>query len=417
VILQAAPASFDASTLELWGSLLNGGRLVLVPAAEPSLEDIGRILVREGVTTLWLTAGLFQAMVEDRLEDLRGVRQLLAGGDVLPVAQVEKLRRRFPGCRLINGYGPTENTTFTCCYTVPDRWSGRSIPIGSPVSNTRVYVLDAALQPVPVGVPGELHAGGDGVARGYPGHPGTTAERFVPDPFGPERGARLYRTGDRVRWLGDGTLEFLGRLDEQVKIRGFRIEPGEVEAALRRHAGVTGCAVVAREDAPGEKRLVAYVVGGAEPDDLRAHLRRSLPEHMVPGAFVVLESLPLTPSGKLDRGALPAPGRPSAEERYVAPRTPAEEALAEIWAEVLRLERVGAGDNFFDLGGHSLLIMRLIAGIRAAFDVELSIRTVFSMPTLEAMAGEIERRVYEDIDAMPEDEAEQLAELTPAAGG
>jgi acyl carrier protein len=278
-----------------------------------------------------------------------------------------------------------------------------------------MYVLDASGAPAPVGVAGELYVGGAGVARGYLGRAALTAERFVPDPFLAEGGARMYRTGDLGRWRVDGALEFLGRTDFQVKIRGFRIEPGEIEAALREHEGVHECAVLAREDA-GDKRLVAYVVGDVETEALRAHVRRSLPEYMVPAAFVPLEALPLTPNGKLDRKALPAPDFAPAAERYVAPRTAVEEVLAEIWAEVLRLERVGVHDSFFDLGGHSLLIIRLLADIRATFDLEISIRTVFSKPTLEAMAGEIERRIYEDVATMSDFEVEQLAGPNPVAG-
>jgi acyl carrier protein len=262
-------------------------------------------------------------------------------------------------------------------------------------------------------VPGEAYVSGGGVARGYLDRPGLTAERFVPDPFSGEPGARMYRTGDRMRWRGERKLEFVGRVDEQVKIRGFRIEPGEVEAVLSAHAAVREARVVVREEVPGELRLVAYVVG--EVDALREHLRLSLPEYMVPAAFVVLEQLPLTPNGKLDVGALPAPDLGSAEDRYVAPRTTVEEVLAGIWAEVLRLERVGVHDSFFDLGGHSLLIMRLIAKIQATFDVGISIRTVFLMPTLEAMAEEIERSIYEDVATMSDDEVEQLAVSNPVA--
>jgi amino acid adenylation domain-containing protein len=411
-ILHAAPPSFDASTLELWGALLNGARLVLVPSALPSLEELGRT-IREGcVTTLWLTAGLFRVMVRERLEDLAGVRQLLAGGDVLPVEEVKKVRGRFPSLRLINGYGPTENTTFTCCFTVPDGWSGGSVPIGVPVGNTRVYVLDGAMRLVPAGVPGELYAGGDGVARGYLGRPGPTAERFVPHPFAAEPGARLYRTGDRVRWLADGTLEYLGRLDAQVKIRGFRVEPGEIDSVLSALPGVQEARVVVREDEPGEKRLVAYVAGEVEGEALRAGLRRTLPEYMVPAAVVLLERLPLTPRGKLDAKALPAPE--PARHADVAPRTPVEETLAAVWAEVLNVERVGVHDHFFELGGQSLLIMRLTAEVQARFGVELSVRAVFARPTLEGMAAEVDRLLYEDVLAMPDGEAEQ--EPQPAAG-
>jgi acyl carrier protein len=294
-----------------------------------------------------------------------------------------------------------------------DVFGGSGSPIGRAIPDLRLYVLDPARRPVPIGVPGELYVGGAGVARGYLNRPELTAERFVDDPFAP---GRLYRTGDRVRWMADGTLEYLGRLDEQVKIRGFRIELGEIEARLAEHPEVREAVVLAREDVPGDRRLVAYVVGEVEVEALRAHLRQGLPEYMVPAAFVVLDALPLTANGKLDRKALPAPELAPAEETYVAPRTAVEEVLAEIWAEVLSLERVGVHDSFFDLGGHSLLIMRLLAKVQATFDLEVSIRTVFSTPTLEAMAGEIERRIYEDVATMSEFEAEQLAESNPVAG-
>jgi amino acid adenylation domain-containing protein len=397
VMLHAAPVSFDASTLEIWGALLNGGRLAVVPQATPTLAELGGAIVRHGVTTLWLTAGLFSAMVDERLDDLRGVRQLLAGGDVLPADAARRVVERFPACRLINGYGPTENTTFTCCHTVPPGWSGARVPIGVPVSNTRVYVLDRALRPVSVGVPGELYAGGDGVARGYLGRPALTAERFVPDPFSGRPGARLYRTGDMVRWTdvrdrgGEPHLEFRGRIDQQVKLRGFRIEPGEVEAALRRVAGVADCAVAVRDDVPGG-RLVAYVVGGAEPDTLRAALRATLPEYMVPAAFVSIDRVPLTANGKLDRRALPDPEAAAADDAYVAPRTRVEEALAEIWAEVLRRDRVSVTDDFFALGGHSLLATRVVSRVRQALGVELPLAVLFEAGTVQALAAAVEAR-------------------------
>ncbi|HEX6042686.1 non-ribosomal peptide synthetase [Longimicrobium sp.] len=405
-VLQAAPVSFDASTLEIWGALLNGGRLVLMPGSASSLDELGQTVVRHGVTTLWLTAGLFGAMTEERLEDLAGVRQLLAGGDVLPVEAVARVRERFPHIRLINGYGPTENTTFTTCHTVDDAWTGGPVPIGSPIANTRVYVLDARMRPVPVGVPGELYAGGDGVARGYLGRPALTAERFVPDPFGAP-GSRLYRTGDRVRWVeragvtGAGmdaealtharsdalthSIEYLGRLDGQVKIRGFRIEPGEIESALRAHDAVRDCVVIAREDAPGDKRLVAYVIAADETEpsasELRTWLKERVPAYMVPGAFVPIGAIPLTANGKVDRRALPAPEGSDGVE-YVAPRTEAERIVAGIWAEVLGVGRVGVHDDFFALGGHSLRATRVISHVRKAMGTDVPVRALFESPTL-----------------------------------
>ncbi|HEV3052981.1 MAG TPA: amino acid adenylation domain-containing protein, partial [Longimicrobium sp.] len=263
VFLQLAPASFDAATLEVWGPLLNGARLAIHPAEQPTVESIGQALAEHGVTILWLTAGLFHLVVEERIGILRGVRQLLAGGDVLSVPHVHRVLQELPETALINGYGPTENTTFTCCHHVAEAVpEGASIPVGRPIANTYVRVLDGGMQPVPVGVPGELYAGGAGLALGYLNRPELTAEKFVADPYLP--GARLYRTGDRVRWRADGTVEFLGRVDTQVKIRGFRIEPGEVESVLAEHPEVEEAVVVVREDAPGEKRLVGYVVAATE---------------------------------------------------------------------------------------------------------------------------------------------------------
>lgn len=384
VILAATPVSLDASTLEIWGALLNGGRIALAPAGTPSLEDMGRTLVRHQVTTLLLSAGMFQAMVDQQLEDFSGVRQILVRDYVLPVAAVLRLRARFPTCRVINAYGPTENTTFTCCYPVPEGWTGGALPVGTPISNTRVYVLDGSHRPTPIGVPGELYAAGAGVARGYLHRPALTAERFLPDPFGPEGGGRMYRTGDRARWRPDGTIEVLGRLDAQVKVRGVRVEPGEIEAALRRIPGVAECVVIAREDELGDRRLVAYVVGNADAESLRKHLREVLPDYMVPAVFVGLDALPLTSSGKVDRRALPAP------EGYVAPRTPTEGVLAAIWAEVLGVERVGVNDDFFALGGNELLAIRAFSRIREISAAELPFRTLFEAPTVARLAERLE---------------------------
>jgi acyl-coenzyme A synthetase/AMP-(fatty) acid ligase len=297
----------------------------------------------------------------------------LIGGEALSVGHVKKAYEQLKGIRIINGYGPTEGTTFTCCYGIPrELGEKRSIPIGVPIGNTRVYVLDERMEPVPEGVGGEVFIGGDGLARGYLRRGDLTAEKFVPDAFGSEPGGRLYRTGDLARYLANGEIEYLGRMDEQVKVRGYRIELGEVEAVLAQHPRVEGCAVVVREDEPGDKRLVGYVVWSegeaGRVEDLREHLRGKLPEYMVPSVFVVLDELPLSANGKLERRRLPAPevkgGRGSG---YEEPVGEVERAVAGVWGEVLKVKRVGLDDNFFDLGGHSLLLVRVHERLRQLF--------------------------------------------------
>ena len=303
-ILQLAPISFDALTFEIWGSLLNGGRLVVMAGRRPSLQELGQALQRYNVTTLWLTAGLFNLMVDERLEDLRPLRQLLAGGEALSVAHVQRALEALPECKLINGYGPTEATTFACCYPITD--SGcivGSVPIGRPIANTKVFVLDAQQGPVPIGVSGELYIAGDGLARGYLNQPEVTAERFLPDPFSLLPGGRMYRTGDLCRLREDSQIEFLTRADDQVKVRGYRIELGEIEAALMRQEGVREAVAVVREDEEGDKRIVAYVVGEQEwevkGEEVRSEVKRVLPEWMAPTAVVVMERMPLTANGNL----------------------------------------------------------------------------------------------------------------------
>jgi len=393
VFMGYAPLAFDASTLEIWGPLLNGGKLVLMPPHQLSLEELGAAIHSSDINTLWLTAGLFHLMVQHQLDAFQHIRQLLAGGDVLSPAAVARVLERYPSCTVINGYGPTENTTFTTCHrmTAPCR-VGHSVPIGRSVSNTTVYILDRQMQPVPIGVPGELYTGGDGLARGYINNPELTRERFVANPFSADPQARLYKTGDRARYLPDGTIEFLGRVDNQVKLRGFRVEPGEVETALTSHPAIREAVVVAIADAHGNQSLAAYVVptgGAAAPDAsaLRAHLARTLPDYIIPAVFVELEKIPLTASGKLDRRALPAPliGG-STGERYVAPRTATEEILAKIWCEVLGVERVGVDDNFFELGGHSLLATQILTRIRQTFRMDLSLTQLFDEQTVSQVA-------------------------------
>ncbi|HEX9939568.1 MAG TPA: non-ribosomal peptide synthetase, partial [Longimicrobium sp.] len=323
---------------------------------------------------------------------------------------------RLPGVELHNLYGPTEAAVDVTLWRFPADGTADRVSIGRPVPNTRIYLLDGAGEPVPVGVAGELHIGGVQVARGYLGRAELTAEKFVADPFSAEPGARLYRTGDRARWLADGTIEYLGRIDFQVKVRGFRIELGEIEARLREHAEVRDAAVLAREDAPGDRRLVAYVAGpdSVAADALRAHLSERLPEYMVPAAYVRLEVLPLTANGKLDRKALPAPeGDAYAGREYAAPVGETEEALAEIWAELLRVERVGRHDSFFDLGGHSLLAVQVVSRVRQVMEVELSLGAVFEHPELSALAGQILRLQLARFD--PEILA-QLAQLVREPG-
>ena len=390
VLLQLAPLSFDASTFEIWGALLNGGRLVIAPPRALSAAELGGLLHRHGVTTLWLTAGLFERVVDDRIEGLRPLTQLLAGGDVLSPRHVARVRERLPTLRLVNGYGPTEGTTFTCCYEVTSALPpGHSVPIGRPIANARVYVLDRWQHPAPIGAPGELWIAGDGLARGYLGRPQLTAERFVVHRLSPTLEERLYRTGDLVRWLGDGTLEFVGRLDDQVKIRGFRVEPGEVQAVLARHPKVRDSVVVARRAPDGDTRLVVYVVGTCETTELREFLARTLPDYMIPSAVVALDRLPLSATGKVDRRALPEPDETAAAAASVEPRDELERQLVEIWQDVLSVGRLGIRDSFFDLGGHSLLAVRMFARLEDKLGVVLPLSALFEVPTIEGLADAI----------------------------
>ena len=405
VVLQFAPFAFDAATFETWGALLNGGRLVLPPPGALSLAELERQVLGHGVTSLFLTTGLFHQVADLDLSGYRGLRQLLTGGDVLSVPHVRRAAVELPATRVICCYGPTENTTFTTCHPVvePDGL-GSTVPLGRPIANSWVHVLDRGSAPVPMGVTGELSIGGDGLAWGYLGRPDLTAERFVPDPFGRGLGERLYRTGDLVRWRPGGRLEFLGRIDGQVKIRGFRVEPGEVEAALALHPQVRDAVVLVRGEVGRDRRLVAYVVATEEaaPGEprggaLAAHLRARLPAYMVPSAFVLLPALPLTANGKVDRGALAgiepersALGEPRSDIAAAsAPRDETEALLAGIWAEVLGLDRVGIDDDFFELGGHSLLATRVVSRVRQVFGADLPLSSLFERPTVAALAAEI----------------------------
>ncbi|WP_395577465.1 amino acid adenylation domain-containing protein, partial [Streptomyces sp. BK79] len=390
-VLLHSPHAFDASTYELWVPLLSGGRVVVAPPGELGTADLSRAVTRGRVTGLWLTAGLFSLLADVSPETFATVREVWAGGEAVSPQTVTALLTAHPGLTVVDGYGPTETTTFASCHPVTAAdLPVRSMPIGMPMDNTRAYVLDAHLRPVPAGVVGELYLGGAGLARGYLGRPGLTAERFVADPFGTP-GGRLYRTGDLVRRRADGVIEYRGRADEQVKIRGFRIEPAEVAAALRRQESVAAAVAVVREDRPGERELVGYVVprGTPSPEEFAAAVRTALtdqvPRHLIPSSLVVLDAIPLTASGKLDRRALPAPERAKPAER-TAPRTPEERTLAAVFAELLGIESVGIDENLFALGGHSLMAARMIARIRSDLGVEIPLPMVYQHGTVRELA-------------------------------
>jgi amino acid adenylation domain-containing protein len=401
VFLQFAPISFDASTFEIWGALLHGATLVIMPSKAPSLAQIGQAIRNYKVTTLWLTAGLFHLVVDECLEDLRPLRQLLAGGDVLSARQVRRVLARFPHITLINGYGPTEGTTFTCCHVmrrgeiIPD-----SVPIGRPISNSFVYVLDESGKPVANCEEGELYVGGDGVARGYLNSPELTAERFLTDPFHESAPARLYRTGDRVRWRVDATLEFLGRMDTQVKISGHRIELGEIEATLLRHPAIRQVCVLAKADDGGNKRLLAfYVTSDCAPlhaRELKDFLALKLPAFMIPTLFTSMAALPLTPNGKIDRAALSVTAMAEARESHQShpERTSnLEQLVADVWKKLLRQEHVGLDDNFFDLGGDSLLIVAAHAQLQKLLNREIEVTDLFEYTTIRTFSQHLAETV------------------------
>ncbi|WP_338874868.1 non-ribosomal peptide synthase/polyketide synthase [Mycetohabitans endofungorum] len=401
----AANPAFDASTFEVWAPLLNGAAAVVIsrdtvlnPAA------FAQTLQEQRISILWLTVGLFNQLFIELVPVFPQLKALIVGGDALDANVVAQVLQGTPPQQLINGYGPTESTTFTTTYRIDAiREDTLSIPIGRPIANTQIYLLDRNGQPVPLGAVGELYIGGAGVARGYLNRPELTAERFVCDPFSAEPDARMYKTGDLARYLPDGNLEFLGRNDHQVKLRGFRIELGEIEACLTQHAQVREAVVLAVGEG-SDKRLVAYVV--AEPDDalagtLRTHVAAALPEYMVPSAFVRLDALPLTPNGKLDRCALPAPSADAfAHQAYEAPQGELEIMLAEIWTELLGVEQVSRHDNFFVLGGHSLLAVRLMNRV-ATLGIVLPLATLFAAPTLAGLAAVLEEQRTSDSAALP----------------
>jgi len=393
-VAQASNASFDAATFEIWGALLNGARLVGV-AKEVMLSPEAFVahMQEQEITVLFLTTALFNQLAQAVPGAFRSVRHLLFGGEMVDPHSVRKVLKEGPPERLLHVYGPTETTTFATWHLVQEVADGAvNLPIGQPIASTEVYLLDAHRQLVPVGVPGELYIGGDGVAHGYLRRPDLTAERFVPHPFSKDLGARLYRTGDLARYLPTGDIEFLGRLDDQVKIHGFRIEPGEIEAVLVGHPAVREAVVLAQEGSPGNKQLVAYVVlakeGSPAISVLRQFLKAWLPEYMLPAAIIPLEELPLNANGKVDRHALPDPRyfRPERDDTYVAPRTEIEQTVAGIWQEVLGVGHIGVHDNFFDVGGSSLRMIQVHSRLREVLPRELAMVDLFRYPTIHSFA-------------------------------
>ncbi len=421
IMLQMAPVTFDASTFEMWGVLLNGGRLIVMERQRPTLEEIGRKVKRHEVTTMWLTAGLFHLMVQEQMEEISGVRQMLAGGDVLMEREVERYLEESRG-ELINGYGPTENTTFTCCHRMRGAQEmGRSVPIGKAISNTRAYVLDERMKESGIGVVGRLYAGGDGLGRGYEGWADQTAEKFRPDPYSERGGERLYDTGDEVRQKGDGRIEFIGRRDGQVKVRGYRVEMGEVEVALRSHWGVEEAVVVLKGGEGGEKRLVGYVVMREEvsKEELSRHVSKKVPEYMRVREYVRIERVPLTENGKVDRVALMRmeerreDDEEEEREEEEEERGGIEEVVGGIFEQVLRVERVGRRESFFDAGGHSLLAMLVVIRIQEAFKIDLPLQIIFEKPTVAELAEAIDSRIKGDqgLEAPPILPASRSGEL------
>ena len=395
--LLLAPTSFDASTFELWGPLLHGNQCVIYPQPLPDLEDLEQAVRSNEITCLWLTAGLFNQIIDQRPSLLETVPHVLTGGEALSVAHVKRALELYPHLRLTNGYGPTECTTFACTYDIDpsDTFPTGSVPIGRPIANTQCYVLDDEGAPVPVGVAGELYLGGDGLACGYLNLPELTAERFVPHPFSDEPAARLYRTGDFVRYNADGLLEFLGRRDQQFKIRGFRVELGEIEAVLETHPDIAACAVVVQESDTGDKQLVAWLVlrkpAQLTGHDLRGWLETRLPHYMLPARYSVVDALPLTPNGKVDRKTLSAhPGQPlESGVEYIAPSSNVERVLVKIWRDVLRCESIGVNDHFFELGGNSLTAVQVIGRIQATLGVLVPVADLFAHPTLGRFADQV----------------------------
>ncbi len=418
----------DLGNTAIFPSLISGGCLHVIGYEMAMAGNLfGDYVKRHPIDVLKITPShLNSLLASPEGENLLPRKYLVLGGEAATWDLVSRIKAAGK-CAVINHYGPTEATVGCCTFSVADNdvteWNPSTVPIGRPIANDRVYILDQQMRPVPVGVPGELCIGGAGIAKGYLNQPQQTAERFVKDPFSNDSNARLYRTGDLARFLPDGNVEFLGRIDQQVKIRGYRVEPAEIENLLKKHVAIQQVVVVPQEDKNGDKRLVAYAVSNRKPaptsDELRFFLQERLPDYMVPAAIVLLETLPLTRNGKVDTSALPSPEEVVTQRIVIAPRNPVEQGLADIWRQVLKLEEIGVNDNFFDLGGHSLLATQVISRVRSTFHVQLPLRSLFDSPTVAGLADEIARmpqnseddevaKLLAELEGISDEEAERL---------
>jgi amino acid adenylation domain-containing protein len=421
VWIQFAPLPFDGSTLEIWGCLLNGGKLVIMPPHTPSLEELEAIVSRHKVTAMFLTTGLFNLMADRALDGLKYLRNLLTGGDKISVSHARKVLKKLPECTLLHVYGPTENSALTTFYRMnKDTSIGHSIPIGRAISNTQVYILDRYDQPCPIGVYGEICTGGEGLATGYHKRKELTDNAFISHPFSNKAGARLYRTGDIGRFMPCGNIEFLGRKDFQVKIRGFRIELGEIEAAIKKHPDIRDSAVIVLKTDSGDKRIIAYILpdkeNHADESSVQEYIKQRLPDYMLPSQLVTVTAFKLNSNGKIDLKALPKPDQTDIQARYTPPSNPGEKTMASLWKSVLDLSRIGIHDNFFDLGGHSLLATQIVSRVRDEFGVEIPVRRVFEHPTiaeltkcLSVLNTKMNRPVMPSINAISRDKNPQLS--------
>lgn len=395
VFLQIVSYCFDASCTEIWGTLLNGGRLVLFPHQKPTVAEIEKEIDRWGLTAIYLTTGLFDRFIECGPDNLGTIRRLMTGGDVLSVRSANRAIEIMNNGTLYNDYGPTECTELSTCYKLTSPHLSGPIPIGRPLSNTTIHILDRFQQPVPIGVAGEIYIGGDGVARGYLNRPELTRDKFLRNPFSPDPDARLYRSGDIGRWKNDGNIEFIGRIDNQVKIRGYRVELEEIQYVLRQNEAVQDCVVLAVKEHGAERCLVAYVVSNKSPSassaTLRSFLKSKLPDYMVPSYFVFVDALALTLTGKVDKKALESIDFKKQEPTITvdAPRSELEKTIGQIWCEVLGVQQIGIHDNFFELGGHSLSAMQILSRISKTFHLDLSMRIMFEAPTVATLSASI----------------------------